>query len=107
MDKKEILQLFIDKYIESGYMYSGAIPINAHWFYDKDKDVDILLELVNEGKLERRKCEATSFQLPIKVRKELIEKHNLAKRWEKEAPYFYPNHPDPRIGEVTCVLSSE
>ena len=94
------MKVFDKKYIEDGYIYSGSIPINASWLYHNKGNLDRLLELVKKGKIVQRKCKGCSFQLPVERRKELIEKRGLAEKWEKKAPYFYPNGP---YGEVTSV----
>lgn len=100
MTKKQILQMFVKDYIKSGYLYSGSIPQNATAFYHNKGNYKRALELVDKRKLEFANNEARSFILPLAHRKKLIEKHGLAEKWEKEAPYFHPNG---AYGEVTQV----
>ncbi len=101
LTNRQIMKLFEKDYVEKGYIYSGSIPINASWLYHNRGNLDRLLKLVKKGKIVQRECKGCSFELPVERRRELIEKHGLAEKWEKKAPYFYPNGP---YGEVTCVF---
>lgn len=104
IDKDRLIEIFEKEYIKSGYMYGGCLRAYGHilsriFGYPP---IEVLFELVDEGKLERRNCDAFAFQLPIGRRAELIDQHNLAERWEREAPYFYPNS---EHGEVFRVMN--
>lgn len=100
LTKEQIYQMFLDEYVEDGYIYSGSIPANHYAFYGNRANYERLWELEKEGKIVRRECEAVAFQLPVEKRLELIREHNLDVEWQKKAPFFYPNGPK---GEVTEV----
>jgi len=96
LSKEELLQLFEDEYIDSGYLHSGSIPANAMLFTNYKEHYESALSLVREGKLQIRKCEALAFELPMEKRWELIIKFNLMERWRK----FYYCHPEWEIRGV-------
>ncbi len=101
MTESEILNYFKKEYIKNGYMYSGAISINNNIFYYNETNLRRLIRLVKKGKIVRRKSEGISFELPKKARAKLIKRYNLAEKWQKKAPYFYPNI---SYGEVEQVM---
>ena len=96
LSKEELLKLFEDEYIESGYLYSGSIPANAVLFTKHKEHYELAMQLVKEGKLQIRKCEAFAFELPKAKRRELIKKHNLAEKWKE----YYYCHPEWEIRNV-------
>lgn len=99
--KDELLKIFEDEYVESGYLYSGSIGQNTLW--SNEKAYNLAYELVKEGQLQIRDCEAHSFELSASIRQRLIKENHLSEKWQEKAPYFYPNNPDPRIGEIASV----
>jgi len=96
LSKEQLLQLFEDEYIDSGYLYSGCIPANATIFMKFKDHYELALSLVKEGKLQIRNCEGYAFELPKEKRRELITKFNLARRWSE----FYYCHPEWEIDDV-------
>jgi len=96
LTKEELLQLFEDEYIDSGYLYSGCISANAALFTKYREHYELALSLVREGKLQIRNCEDFAFELPKEKRRELIIKFNLRERWSE----FYYCHPEWEIQDV-------
>ena len=96
LSKEELLKLFEDEYIDSGYLYSGCIPANAALFTEHREHSELALQLVKEGKLQIRNCEAFAFELPKEKRRELIIRHNLIERWREH----YYCHPEWEIQDV-------
>ena len=96
LSKEELLQLFEDEYIDSGYLYSGCIPANATLFMKHKEHLELALQLVQEGKLQIRECDGFAFELPKERRRELIIKYNLGERWKE----YYYCHPEWEIEEV-------
>ena len=96
LSKEELLKLFEDEYIDSGYLYSGCIPANATIFRKYEEHYELARSLVEEGKLQIRACEGYAFELPKQRRKELIREHNLIEKWRE----FYYCNPEWEIESV-------
>ena len=94
--KEELLKLFEDEYVDSGYLCSGCILANATLFMKYREHLELAYELVKEGKLQIRDCEGLAFELPKEKRRELVIKHNLIVKWQE----FYYCHPEWEIEEV-------
>ena len=88
LSKEELLKLFEDEYIDSGYLYSGCIPANATIFRKYEEHYELAHSLVKEGKLQIRACEGYAFELPKRRRKELIREYNLVEKWRE---FYYCN----------------
>ena len=102
--ERKLVEYAEKNYIETGYMYSGNISPNIFEIIKicgKNNSLNVLFSLVKKHILQKRNCQALSFELVIPRRKKLIKKHNLSKVWQKNAPYFYPND---EHGEVTHVM---
>lgn len=102
--ERKLVEYAEKEYVKCGYMYSGSISPNyseINKICGKKNSLDVLFSLVKKHILQKRNCDALSFELVIPRRKKLIKKHNLAKVWQKYAPYFYPND---EHGEVTKVM---
>lgn len=100
--EKEIIRIFKKHYIQLGYIYSGCLSSNTSIFLKEKQIIKKLFALVNKGILQKRNCSGLAFELVPKIRKRIILKNGLMKKWEKEAPYFYPNHPV--YGEIPNVI---
>ena len=48
LSKEELLKLFEDEYIDSGYLYSGCIPANATIFRKYKEHYELARSLVEE-----------------------------------------------------------
>lgn len=108
IDMQQIILKEMEKnYIESGFMYSGAMGISRIERICDDTNLNalnLMFDMIKNGLVVKRDCDSLSFELPVQKRKELIIKHNLAEEWEKKAKGFYPNHPE--FGEVTKVMKN-
>lgn len=96
----ELYEVFKARYIRSGYLYSGMIPLNAPQI--AKHPTSTLYELVDAGILEKRDCAASAYQLSVSERRKLIEMYDLSIVWDRAdtGAAFYPNRYD---GEVTRV----
>ena len=72
--KERVMKIFIDKYKDS-QMYDGMIPANSS-LIDFIGDFDIIASLVMEGKLERRNCEGSAYQLSKEEREKVFSAEN-------------------------------
>jgi len=98
--KALILKAMEKEYIEKGFMYSGCMSIHELREIAGERVFDVVSEMMKEGLIERRNCEALAYELPKEKRKQLILEHNLAQVWEEKAPFFYPNAPYGEVAEV-------
>ena len=94
-------------YIKEGYLYSGCVTENEdlilELFENNYKEfLQIFKELKINNLVQKRNCQGFGIELTKDERKKLIDKYNLAKVWEMEAPYFYPNS---EYGEIFKVLN--
>jgi len=103
--RDEIIKMMEDKYIISGYMYSGAISPHAAantLCCTIEEVTDTLFRLAEEGVVRHRGCQAVSFELAVEHRARLIDEHNLGDIWEKGAgAAFYPRSSE--HGEISRV----
>jgi len=103
IDATKLYEIFKNEYINNGYMYSGSIE------YSYIKELGFLKESITEllesGLIEKRNCEAYSYELTKEERKKLIQENNLGVIWEndKTARVFYPNNLA-YTGEVAMVM---
>ena len=102
---EKLIDYMSQRYIETGYMYSGFVTLNRlHEELNLGNTAQthrLMKEALDSKIIERRECDGTAYQLPLKQRKKLIEENDLAKAWQKKAPHFYPNGED---GEITRVM---
>lgn len=62
MTKKEtVLQIFIDNYKRS-QLYDGMLPTNSKEL-DFENNMEVIYQLIVDGKVERRECEGGAYQL--------------------------------------------
>ena len=73
---RRLYQEFKEVYIESGHRYSGAISETS----SNRKEIHELLEC---GLIQRRDCQAVSFELNVLERFSLIDEYDLPKKWKE------------------------
>jgi hypothetical protein len=98
-----IFAMLCAEYLTSGYMYSGCLSptfITRKLGLDDAEVCGALEELRAAGLARVRGCVNFMYELTPHVRVALIEAHNLSRRWEDEAWFFYPNAPYGEIGNV-------
>ena len=101
---ERLMQLAYQEYINRGYMYSGNLWLGfiaISLSITDDAAAEVIRAAINAGLLVQRKCRAIVYELPAVKRLELIRQHKLDEKWEREAPYSYPND---YYGEVASVL---
>lgn len=81
---KDLYEDFKREYVSSGYMYSG------HLEYTTEKK-NAFKELLENGIIQRRNCEAYCFELSQSERISLVKEFNLETVWEKEHSCFLAN----------------
>jgi hypothetical protein len=104
-DTSRVRGLYEDRYLSSGYMHSGSDGpqrVSHKTGLGLDRTLAAIESLITGGVLRRRDCPAWSYELTPAERARLIDAHGLRGRWEAEAPYFYPNHP--QYGEIPRVF---
>ena len=104
-DTRRALLAYEAEYVRCGYMYSGEMSpeyLGRETGLGFDRALDAIKALVAAGVLERRQCEAWTYELVPAQRARLISAHRLSERWQVAAPHFYPN--DARYGEVPSVM---
>lgn len=105
---EKLLNAMRKEYVDVGYMYSGCIGSNqaGRTLDTSEPDIiyNIIFELIDNGFVQKRGCDAIAFELTKEERKKLIIDNNLSIKWEEKASYCYPN--DPKYGEISKVLRS-
>jgi len=104
-DTTRVQEAYEAEYVRCGYMYSGEMSpeyLGRVTGLGFDRALAAIKALVAAGVLQRRKCDAWTYELVPAERARLITTHGLSERWEDAAPYFYPN--DPRYGEIPSVM---
>lgn len=91
-DKAQKLLGFLrEEYKDNGYLYSGSWPYNS--LTERGFGKDVIHELQQEGKIQRRDCEDYAFELSTTERGNLITNHNLCSFW-------YEKHGDALLPEI-------
>lgn len=93
--------LFERIYIAKGFLYSGCL--HAHEVTGHERE---LQELLADGIVVERKSDIKSYELSPTERTRLIEKFDLAVRWQEQAPEFHPNTEAGEISDVQRAVGS-
>jgi glutamyl/glutaminyl-tRNA synthetase len=99
----KLYEVFKAEYLRNGYMYSGCMEYS--YIRSLGFSKESITELVESELIEKRNCEAYSYELTNEERKKLIQENNLSAVWEndKTARVFYPNSLV-YTGEVAMVM---
>ena len=76
---QELLKFLREDYKESGYMYSGSWPYES--LKQRGFEKEVIHELRDAGKIQRRDCDDYAFELSVEERGNLIAEHSLASVW--------------------------
>jgi hypothetical protein len=104
-DADKVLAAYRAEYLRHGYMYSGSMgPDVAARLAGIGHDAAwaAIGDLVKDQMVQRRDCEAWTYELPAAERVRLIGQYGLRDRWERTGACFYPNSPE--HGEVFYAL---
>ena len=104
------------RYRARGYMYSGGVHprlVARELGLPPGDAVALCLDAEERGLLVRRTCQSRGWALPATERLRLIEKYDLARRWERNGgACFYPNSfphgeiPTVRLAAARAILDA-
>lgn len=76
---RELFDFLWEDYKESGYLYSGSWPYES--LRQRGFEKEVIQELRDAGRIQRRNCDDYAFELSTEVRGELVMRYNLCSVW--------------------------